>query len=205
MSITFELVSFAIGNTRALHNDTDYVAAALTHNGQLMPVQARKAGDVNNGTHAVGFAFSIPDTYNYSDTFTFSYLVMNHGGGKTQDVLAHCQNALTQTPLTAFSAADAALVKLANGQQVPRCLSTSLRAKDDMSGWWNQIKPQFSHLDSNHCDGPVAIDRFSFTGSELDTLILTNSFSIVYLGLDSAIGCGSDSDYSVQWTVNVLG
>ncbi len=203
MSITFTLKSFAIGETRSPHLDTDYAVACLRQNGTLYPAQAKKIGDVNNGNHNVGFTFPISNTYQNTDELTFSYMIINHGGGKTQDVLTRCENVMTQTPLSTFDPAGANIVTI-NGRQLPECLSTALRAKDDLKNWWNQVKHQFDHLDSNHCDGPVAIDRFSFKGQSLDQIILSDVISIIYLGMDSAVGCGSNSIYSVQWDVEVV-
>jgi hypothetical protein len=205
MPINFTVKSFALSNTRSLHEDTNYVAVAINQNGNEVQPQAKRIGNVNNGTHAVNLTVSIPSRYENSDTFAFSYLVINHGGGKAQDVLNDCVSAMTQSALKTFFAPDAVLVPVGTSM-LPKCLSSALRAKDDMKSWWNQIKPQFQHLSSDRCDGPVAIDRFSFTGAELDQLILTsqaNPFSIIYLGIDSAVGCGSDSNYSVQWAISV--
>ena len=205
MPINFTMTSFALNNTRSLHEDTNYVALAVSQNGAIPQPQAKRIGDVNNGTHAVNMTVSVPSTYSPTDTFALSYLVINHGGGSTQDVLAHCSNAMTQTPLKTFNALDAQLVPVGNFQ-LPRCLSSGLRAADDMNLWWNQIKAQFQHLSTDRCDGPVAIDRFSFTGAALDQMILVsqaNPFSIIYLGIDSASFCGSNSHYSVQWYMHV--
>ncbi len=205
MPINFTVKSFALSNTRSVHEDTNYVAVAINQNGTEIPPQTKRIGNVNNGTHAVNVAVSVSSTYHDTDTFALSYLVINHGGGKTQDVLNDCASAMTQSALKTFNAADAQIVPVGNFQ-LPTCLSSALRAKDDMNFWWNQIKPEFQHLSSDHCDGPVAIDRFSFTGAALTQMILVsqaNPFSIIYLGTDSNVGCGSNSHYSVQWFVSV--
>jgi hypothetical protein len=203
--INFTLKSFALSNTRSLHEDTNYLALALTQNEKQLPPQVRKIGNVNNGTKQVNMTISISGTYKTADTFTFSYILINHGGGSTEEVSTHCLNAISSAPMKNFSTKGATPVSV-SGTQLPMCLSTALRAKDDMNASWNLIKSFFQHMDTNHCDGPVAIDSFSFTGAELDNLILVSQatpFSIIYLGTDSAIGCGSNSDYSVQWQVGV--
>ena len=203
MSINFTFHSFAINNTRAAHEDTDYVAVSLRQNGALLPVQAKKVGDVNNGTHAVNFTIPVSNTFRDTDEFVFSYLVINHGGGKTTDVTNHCVSALTNTALTTFNPADAAIKDLGNGRKLPVCVTAGLRAADDIRTWWDIIKPQFQHVDSNPCDGLVVADRFSFTGQSIDQLVLAHLFSIIYLGMNSAVGCGSNSHYSAQWDVSV--
>ena len=202
MPINFTVKSFALSNTRSVHEDTNYVALAISHNGTVLPPQTKKVGNVNNGTHAVNMTVSVPSTFNDNDTFAFSYLVINHGGGKTQDVLNHCASAMTNTSLTAFDAAGAQIVPVGN-YQLPSCLSSELR---DIGVLWSLIKTQFQHLSTDTCDGPVAIDRFSFTGAALAQMILAsqgNPFSFIYLGIKSNIGCGSNSDYSVQWFMSV--
>jgi hypothetical protein len=205
MPINFTVPSFALNNTRSLHEDTDYVGIAITQMGREVAPATKRIGNVNNGTHSVNMTVSVPSTYNTSDTFVFSYLVINHGGGKTQDVLNHCTTAMEQPALTTFNAAQAQLVPV-NGAQLPKCLSTTLRAADDINALWNPIKAAFNHLSSDHCDGPVALDSFSFTGAALNDMILVsqaNPFSIIYEGTNSAVGCGSNSHYSVQWFVSV--
>jgi hypothetical protein len=205
MPINFTVKTFALTNTRSVHEDTNYVALGISHNGTILPPQTKKIGNVNNGTHAVNMEVSVPSTYTANDTFAFSYLVINHGGGGTQDVLNDCASAMTNTQLITFNAAQAVIVPVGNFQ-LPKSLSTTLRAKDNMNTLWNLVKAQFQHLSTDRCDGPVAIDCFSFTGAALTDMILVsqaNPFSIIYLGIDSAVGCGSNSDYSVQWLVSV--
>ena len=148
---------------------------------------------------------SISGTYNSADTLTFCYILINHGGSSTQEVITHCLNAISNSELKNFSSEAATPVSV-NGTELPMCLSSNLRAKDNMNASWNLIKSYFQHMDTNHCDGPVAIDAFSFTGTELDNIILVSQeapFSIIYLRTDSAIGCGSNSDYTVQWSVGI--
>lgn len=204
MSLNFVVKSFAIDNTRAVHEDTDYVGVALTYKGREIAPQTKRIGNVNNGTHAVNMTVSMPAEFAPTDTFVFSYLVINHGGGKTQDVLNHCASAMAEPALTTFNAAQAQIVPV-SGTQLPKCLSTNLRAADDINALWNPIKVAFKNLDSDHCDGPVALDTFSFTGASVIAMVgasNANPFSIIYMGTKSAVGCGSDSHYSVQWSVN---
>jgi hypothetical protein len=198
----FTMKSFALNNTRSLHEDTNYVCLGLSVNGKVFAPLAQRIGNVNNGTHKVNVSLPL-STLDSNDQIVFSYLVINHGGGSTQDVLAHCQSAMTQTPLKDFNAVDAQLVPVQGGS-VPKCMESKLRAADDLKTWWNLIKSQFTHLSSDRCDGPVAIDRFSLMGSSVTPLQLAsqaNPFSFIYLGIDSAVGCGSNSDYSVQWSI----
>jgi hypothetical protein len=201
----FRFQSFALSNTRAPHLDTDYVAVAISQNGVFKSVQAKRIGNVNNGTHVVNLVANLPAQYAYTDELVFSYMVINHGGGSTQDVINDCTAAMTQIGWNTFNASDAAVVPVGN-RQLPACLSQALRGVN-MKIWWNQMKPAFQHLDSNRCDGPVVIDSLSFTGASMTQIQLAENqqhpFSFIYLGIDSAVGCGSNSHYSAQWFADV--
>ena len=210
--LNFTLKSFALEHTRALHEDTIYLAVALSHKGVLLTPLIQRIGNVNNGVQSSltknvnNMTISIDGTYGSEDTFTFSYILINHGGGTTTEVENDCSQAFKQSALTIFNAREETPVATAGGGQLPECLANPLRAADDLNTWWNQIKSFFKNTSSNHCDGPVAIDRFSFKGSDIAGMVLAsqqNPFSINYLGIDSAIGCGSNSHYSVQWLVGV--
>jgi hypothetical protein len=187
----FTLNSFAISNTRAAHNDTDYVALGLSVNGVPSAPQVKKVGNVDNGTHQVNLTIPLA-TINEGDKYALSYLVLNHGGGKTGDILTRCANAMTQTQLKDFSPLD---VMPATG---------ILRTAAEMNTLWNLVKALFKNSSSDWCDGPVAIDRFSFLGRSVTSIQLASQqtpLSIIYEGIDSHDGCGSNSDYSVQWSV----
>jgi hypothetical protein len=201
----FTLNSFALNETRALHNDTDYVGVALTQNGRSVGASpiVIKYGNVNNGTHlfkppAPAMSFSLP-SFSETDHFIFTYLIINHGGGKEADVIADITQAI---PLTAPAAIQ--LKAAVDGQNIATVGPPGLSAADDLTTFWNLAKPAFNHLDTDHCDGPVAINAFAFTGAAIAGLTLASQqqpFSINHLGINSADFCGSNSHYSVQWQV----
>ena len=187
-SFTITLNSFAITNTRSVHNDTDYVCLGLNVNGIDSKPVAQRVGDVNNGTHQVNLSISHP-LLDLKDRIAFSYLIINHGGGKTEDVLLHCEAAVTLTPLKTFTPSDTQPSK-----QIQRTSAY-------LNNFWNEIQSQFKNVSSDHCDGPVAIDRFSFLGSSVAGLASESPFNITYPGIDSATFCGSNSHYSVEWSI----
>jgi hypothetical protein len=187
----FTLNSFAISNTRAAHNDTDYVALGLSVNGVPSAPQVIKVGSVDNGTHQVNLTIPLA-TIDEGYKYVLSYLVLNHGGGKTGDILTRCANAMTQTPLKDFNPQD---VMPATG---------ILRTAGDMNTLWDLVKALFKNSSSDWCDGPVAIDRFSFLGSSVTGIQLASQrtpLSMFYEGIDSHDGCGSNSYYSVEWSI----
>ena len=55
------------------------------------------------------------------------------------------------------------------------------------------------------CDGPVAAEQAAYKGIDLwhQTQTSSRSFthSTYHPGLDSAAGCGSNSQYSVTWRI----
>ena len=54
MNANFSLDSFRITDTRALHNDTDFVTISVTVGTNDAITATRAMGDVNNGIHPVG-------------------------------------------------------------------------------------------------------------------------------------------------------
>jgi hypothetical protein len=198
MPFQFNFQSFGITNTRSLHNDTDYVAIGMSINGVPLTPQTKRVGNVNNGQHNVGLSLSL-GTINSTDECVFSYIIVNHGGDKTQNVLDSCAAAMTQTPLKQFNPPDAAVIPF-EGSMLPKCLTVALRAKDDVNTLWNQVEQVFADLSKDRCDGVVVIDRFSFFGSSIAQVELSSPHTITYLGVDSRDGCGSDSVYGVLWT-----
>jgi hypothetical protein len=202
MPFKFSLNSFALNNTRAVHEDTDYVVLGLTVNGVTpFPPLAQRAGNVNNETYNIKDMDFLLNSVGDTDQIVLSYLVINHGGGKSQEVLTACQNAITQTALKTFNAVYAKPVETL-GRALPDGLTTTLRAADDINALWNLVKSQFAGISTDKCDGPVAIERVSFFGSSVSSIESISPVSIIYLGTDSAVGCGSNSHYSVQWGIS---
>ena len=68
-----------IDNTRALHDDTDYVNLSLKGGREGVNTSTwKRLGDVNNGDHGVGLTLG-PVTLGRKDQLGFSYQVINHG------------------------------------------------------------------------------------------------------------------------------
>ena len=204
MPFKFSLNSFALNNTRSVHEDTDYVCLGFTVNKtNPFPPLAQRAGNVNNETYNIKDMDYLLNSISDNDEFVLSYLVINHGGGKAQDVLNDCQNALKQPALTTFNITDATPVEKL-GRNLPNCLQSTLRAANDINTLWDPVKSQFNGLSSDRCDGPVAIDRISFYGKSVASIESISPVSIIYLGTNSPVGCGSNSHYSVQWSISAV-
>ena len=200
MPFQFSFNSFAIRTTRSVHEDTDYFGMGFFVNGVSHGTLVQRAGNVNNGTYNVQDMDFLLDSFLTTDQLVINYLIINHGGGKAQDVLTDCQNALNQPVIKTFNALDAApFVKL--GRSLPNCLASTLH---DINPLWDGVKSQFNGLSSDRCDGPVAIDRISFKGESLTGIESASPISIIFEGIPSAVGCGSNSYYSVQWGITAV-
>jgi hypothetical protein len=168
-----------IDNTRSLHNDTDFANLTVKVNDRLLPQQTASMGDVNNGDHYPGLQI-YPIPISDSDTVTFNYLVVNAGHSGTAD---HVKDALDAS-------------------------GAALASKGLQSGnpWYVGIGGILWGLGLlfADCDGPVAGDQISMTGADLKARLGTSGFyteTRSYSGSDSPTGCGSNSQYSVTFSV----
>jgi hypothetical protein len=199
--ITFQ--SFGISNTRAPHDDTDYLAVNMSINQVPLTPQTKRVGNVDNGEYDVGFYFDLEDTVQPNDQIVFNYIIVNHGGDSSANVLKSCAEATTETVLKNINGQEDALVYIDGypGIYFPYCMTINKRSKGEMNGLWDQVKQVFSHLSSDRCDGVVVIDRLSFPGKYLANMELVSPRTIKYEGVDSRDGCGSDSVYEITWTI----
>jgi hypothetical protein len=174
----FSLDSFTITETRSLHNDTDHVTIGLKVGGKVFDPQTKHMGDVNNGTHA-GLQFG-PFLVDAPTTpIAFNFQILNNG---------HASQAEIEP-----KGAAAAIALLAHVFS----LSTP---------WTAVLGIVFNYIWGvifADCDGPVAVDHVNWTGADLWGLthgVGTFSQSKFYPGIDSATGCGDNSQYYVQWS-----
>ncbi|MDQ2778577.1 MAG: hypothetical protein M3Y32_03360 [Pseudomonadota bacterium] len=193
---TFRLESFRITDTRSLHNDTDFVSAAL-HVGAnpTMSLPTKSMGDINNGTFKVGMEFaniSVPDT----TVVAFSYSILNTGFAKN-DVEQAAQKAVAAAASKAAAAAAAALGGVVGGP-----VGSGIGIVGSNAGAWF-IKKLETIIFAN-CDGSVAAGDHTFTGAQLAHLTSGGKAMTVTdenKGTDSPHGCGGNSHYFVTWSV----
>jgi uncharacterized protein with LGFP repeats len=175
------LDKFHIANTRSVHNDTDHVNFSLRMGSAAMPESlTRDTGDVNNGDHPVGLCFGPFAIQDPTAPILFNYQVLNSSAdnGKIK------------------AAFEAAAIALAGSSAVT-------------GNWWAAGALVLARYGADlilpgHCDGPVAADQVSVTGADL--INWTQGEGIyaetrLYPGIDSPTGCGSNSQYSVTWSV----
>jgi len=189
---TFRLDCFQISDTRSLHTDTDYVAIGLQIGDRTFPTQTKAMGDLNNGHYPVGLAFEDILIADPATPVIFNYQIVNSG---------HASQADLDHALTSGAAQLAAQGAAALGDAlVPGTGSIWGMAASAAVQWLGGIL--FAD-----CDGPVAIDQVARKAEAIDQAIEkantwgTYSDTRFYPGTDSPAGCGSNSQYTVTWSV----
>jgi hypothetical protein len=176
---TFNLDSFEIKNTRAKHNDTDYVSFALQVGNQKFTPQVKKMGDLNNGTYYPSLSFGPVLINDPNTTITFNYTIANLGHGDSKQV----QGAMSTGASQALD-------------------------QSNLGEPWKSVAKVlveiFGPLFFANCDGVVANDQIGLNGNTI--FIRTDStpqYSETrnYPGTDSPSGCGSNSVYNVAWSI----
>jgi hypothetical protein len=172
------LDSFHIDNTRAVHEDTDYVTLNAQVNKQPALTRTVFVGDVNNGDHPVNIQLG-PLEVGPNDALTFNYVILNkgHTNGDRDKIEAGLGQAAGAALGAAFGGSFWSLVGTGIGKLI-------------------------SIIDAD-CDGVVAADQIAFVGTNLKQLTASGRHRETrhYPGTDSAVGCGSNSDYKVTWTI----
>ena len=201
----FAVDSFTIKNTRSRHKDTDYISASVAVHGRPAQTLKQKLGDLNNGTYETAMKFvGIPVAAN--ETVVFTYAIINSGHQDPDAVEKALEGTVStlatkgaQAAATAIGSAAGAALGAAIGTAAVPLIGTALGA---VAGW---LVSTTGGLLFANCDGPVAAAVHSFTGAQLAQG--TSGGHAVsgddhHPGTDSPHGCGSNSDYSVKWSVH---
>jgi hypothetical protein len=176
---TLSLDNIRIDNTRSSHTDTDYVSFSLKVGDQKYPTLTKSMGDLNNGTFNVGLFFgSIP--VNDNTPVVLDYLVVNAGHSVGEDI------------------AKVGLTELGD-----ELLDTYVDPTMVLSNIYDLI----IGMAFANCDGVVAEDRVVTDARTLASWTAggPHSETRFYPGSDSPAGCGSNSRYSVTWSVRSMG
>lgn len=187
----FTLFSFEIDNTRSLHEDTDYLSWTLSvmpASGQVTTqTKVKSMGNINNGTHLVDLSFDNV-SLNPADTVVLNYLIVNAGSSGRVQVETTLE---TVGPL---------LVTAGPGLGVPQ-LQSAMQALQE----W--LPNELRSVLIARCDGPVAAEQSTFTGTELISILSGGEFkqTTIHPGIDSAAGCGDNSIYEVNWHIQMVG
>jgi hypothetical protein len=199
---TFSIDSMRITNTRSLHEDTDYVTASVTIGTGAPQTKTLKIGDVNNGTHPINITFegiTIPE----NQKAVLTYAIVNSGSTTESDAIKALNNAGTQLANKAAQAAAKAVgseIAEILGQEFGTVISPGLGSiLGAIAGWL--VGEVIDILKPGRCNGPVAAGVHAFTLSDLAN---GASGSDHNPGIDSPDGCGSNSNYYVDWTVRAV-
>jgi hypothetical protein len=209
---TFALESFHINNTRSRHEDTDTVTFGLQVGDQQFPVQSYFAGNLNNGDFPVNLRFGPVLISEDAVTAVFTYEIYNGDAGALPTSLV----ALNQTLLNYFVPLVIQTVGLDTGfpnfssgeagQDVPNQGDPF----DDASDWntvaGESLLGEIGSFIFPDCDGFVAIDGIGMSKGQWDKAVDSvggEAFkkTMHYPGSNSPAGCGSNSDYTVTWSV----
>jgi hypothetical protein len=209
---TFDLESIHIDNTRSRHEDTDLVTFALQASGHQFPAQLHGTGDVNNGDHGVGLKFGVM-LLNDDDEAVMSYEIYNGDVSAISNQL----NALAKSLLTQQSTSlgiggvSVPIPNISGGQSVVGISGLSVTSLlGNTTGWYAAVLKSLATDAINflfpNCDGFVAADAIGLRKNGWDSAIndaggSTFRKSMQYGGGDSPSGCGSNSNYTVTWSV----
>jgi hypothetical protein len=198
-SYTFTLDKFHIRHTRAVHNDTDTVSFGVKVGNNTLPPQIKHMGDVNDGDHQVGLSFGPVEIDNPATPVVITYTIVNAGHNKEK-----VDNQLGSTSQALMAKADT------DGGDATTMDGSAAENTD--GGWAKELvdlgKALLDLLEGIDCDGPVASNRIALTASTIDQQIAeSNAISITtdFPGVDSDVGCGDNSYYSVTYSINRSG
>ena len=207
---TFTLEEFHIDNTRSRHEDTDVVTFGLQVGERQFPILTFSAGDVNNGDHPVNLSFPSVFIGDSVAPVVFCYQIYNGDASKLSVSLsAMTANLTSQAINSLINDPKPEPASPADYTNFPSDDSPTQDGNIDFTdGSWIRVL-QFVTLASfifPDCDGFVAIGTIGNTKSQWDQNINSASNNIFrriirYPGTDSPAGCGSNSDYTVTWSV----
>jgi len=211
---TFALENFHIDNTRSRHEDTDEVTFGLQVGSRQFPIQSFSAGDVNNGDHGVNLFYRFVSISDPMSPVAFSYEIYNGDASKLSvDLLTLDKRLLAQSvdDTIKTSGADTGFANFSSGEagaDIPMLDKDNpfANTSDWSTVFFESIFVDIGSFLFPDCDGFVAADAIGRTKSQWDALInstggVTFRKSLRYPGSDSPSGCGSNSDYTVTWSV----
>ena len=211
---TVRIESFHIDNTRSRHNDTDSVFLALQAGDTQFAARSKGVGDVDNGDHGVSLSFSCVMLSDPDRVLGFSFSIYNGDTGNLSDALNHALTSLLSDGVHVtlpgprirsfnLSGAVPGISVAANTASI-----TSLLA--NTSTWYAAAARAAAEAAIDfvfpNCDGFVAMDAMCLTHQQWNLLFDSAGNDVLratthYPGTNSPAGCGSNSNYSVTWSV----
>jgi hypothetical protein len=204
------LDSFNIIKTRSLVSDSDQLALVAKVQSSLSGGSNNTAdwgpnnlGDGTVATDLVLGPYTVPP--DSSDQLGFSYVIVNNGGSISTEA------GFTSLGEVGLGLAGEAIGTLAGpggsttGKEIGSSLGVTLNdlARKFLNDLTGLLAPITAYAFAD-CDGLVAQDEIAYTGAALATATGAgpDRGTQTYSGSDSAAGCGSNSIYSVSWSVS---
>lgn len=204
---TFTIEGFHIDTTRSRGDDTDDEAGVLRVGTETLPAQSRSSGDVDGGDFPIGMVFGPKLITQPHTPVVLSYSIYNGDTSKLPQPLAAMNTDLTNKAVES-------MIKGKDPEQADLSDFTDYPGAPDNpnfnfdAGSWIKVL-EFVALANflfPNCDGFVVIGTIGREKKKWDALIdaaggVTLHVTIRYPGTDSPAGCGSNSDYSVTWSI----
>lgn len=201
---TFTLDSFHIDNTRSRHEDTVSVVFIVQPPYGAPLLLRYQAGDVNNGDHSVGLSSAPVFVTNDDRPVVFGYVFYN---GDTSSLSVPLDDMATKIVEDYFKQITEGGPSGDPTREVPDDPQLPDNATFTDTSWVNVlVLAELASLLFPDCDGVVAADGIARTKVELDNALDASDGMHYrqtrrYPGTDSPPGCGSNSNYTVSWSV----
>ena len=205
---TITLQKYTIYNTRSRHQDTDQGIFAVAIGTERFPARTFTSGDVNNGDHILNLSVGaaplgsdVPIALTYQiyngDTSKLSISLPDLSRDLADKAIDFVQQKIEQGDLSDYT-------------DFPSDGEPPDRANDYFvdASWVGVLEfIDIGSLIFPDCDGFTVIGTVAKARSTWDALIdaaggTTFSQTIRYPGSDSPQGCGSNSDYSVTFSIS---
>jgi hypothetical protein len=204
---TFMIEGFHIFTTRSRGDDTDEVGGVLRLGNETLPAQSRANGDVDGGDFPIGFVFGPRLVSQPQTAVVLSYSIYNGDTSKLPKSLAELSSDLVGTAVDSMTKGkDPEQGDLSDYTNYPGAPDNANFNFGD--GSWIKVLEFVALADFifPDCDGFVAMGTIGREKKKWDALIddaggMTLRQSVRYPGSDSPAGCGSNSDYSVTWSI----
>jgi hypothetical protein len=177
-SYVFSVDSFSILNTRSRHTDTDYVSIDVAVDDHVFRSPVRAMGDLNNGNFAPRVSVGPITITSPTAKVVVNYSIVNAGHGDPSKIKE------------AISTGSEAALKSADIREPWKSIASAVIGLGNL-------------LFFADCDGPVATEQRTFTGEQIIDMAQPKwAATKEFAGTDSPSGCGSNSRYTVTWSIS---
>lgn len=211
-TFTFSLDTINIHELRAHTSDTDVVYINASVDGVWMNPTVVRLGDLGKAVYTPHVTLDNIVVPSPDASVVIDYTVYN-GGGVTNDTLQ--QAALSAKGYAPAPAAGPTWLRPGDWLFPATAPGADGGAGQDRGGqdaWWTAFARNGLNLLGTYlwgrlfasCDGSVAWAQVSMKGSKmLDLVATSNPYSVTsnFPGIDSATGCGGNSNYDISWSL----